>query len=94
VTLGAEVRHAAEELRRERAAWREAVVRLYEVLAGRPDAEAQITERTKLLLRGGRVFLVRPGRDPVALEDADEVPGRILVLAAKALRGMMESWTS
>lgn len=74
----------AAELREARARFRASVLEVQEALEGRPDAEVRLTERTTLQLRGGRLLLARPGRDPTWLGD-DEVPARILTLAVRAL---------
>lgn len=79
-----DVRATAAELREARERFRASVLEVQEVLEGRPDAEVRLTERTTLQLRGGRLLLARPGREPAWLGD-DEVPGRILALAAAAL---------
>jgi hypothetical protein len=93
------VREMAVSLReaRERLACRIEEAEQFTFGASR-DAIVQVSPRTKLVLRAGRLFLCRENRDPIGFADAcrlsaAEVPGWILLEAAKRmpeLRGTLE----
>ncbi len=90
-TLGDRVRAMGNALRdaRERLACRiEDAEEL--VFAASRDAVVQVSPKTKLVLRAGRLFLCRENRDPIGFADACrlpavDVPGWILLEAAKRL---------
>jgi hypothetical protein len=78
------IRSVVTELREARERLRAALSCLQEALEGRPDLDARVTERTSLMLRGGRLFLRRGGRADVEIMDPD-VPPAIVGLAVEAL---------